>query len=335
MLDPDFDWLTLSDVGQPAYFEWAAGGRKWALEDAGGVAAPGTTPTAVDQFGADIGCQYISQIIPLVYSTATWHMPLFDGIAVSAQLRAAVDAVMAAAPDTEYVTFAPSATSLVHNALNACGNRDTAIYPGMTPDSDSPPPSWTQVVGRLETVTDQPQRFEIDGTPVDIAVSYNSTDWYVGDSWGPTTADGGTDGGLGPDSAWGQLGQISGRPAFLLRPTALTWPGSDAANTANRIFWLPDDVVGDVDRTVAGQWGHYEGGGFVDVQGWILHSAFVPRTPGAFTIGDPVGGRLRERNRIAGSQLDAMGAVDGNAYDGTTTGVGSSSADDGVGGVVR
>lgn len=59
------------------------------------------------------------------------------------------------------------------------------------------------------------------------------------------------------------------------------------------------------------------------------------RNPGAFTIGDPVSGWLRERNRVFGASLPAAPDAVGNAWDGSTDGVGSSSADDGVGGVVR
>lgn len=270
MQDPAFQPDTLGDVTQPAHFEWVGSAQQDALEDTDGN---------VDQQGTPIDCQYTSQIVPRVYSTGTWYMPLFAGVVETADVRTAMDAIIATQPTVEYFTLEPFTSLEASNALNACGDRDTAVYGGAIPDPDVPPPSWTQVQGEFGNGTDEPQRFEVDAAAVDIAVKLGS-DWFVAPAWGALATDypGAPgvyldDGGLALNSRWGQLGSSSGRPAYLLRDTAHTWLGQDAGNTANRIFWTTADVAGSATHYIAGQWGHLHGGVFMKIRGWVLVEA--------------------------------------------------------------
>lgn len=271
MYDPDFDFGVMEDSAQDAYFVWA--GVSVATENENGDSTVGGVLFEQD---AGVDCTIHGFGLSDPPRTVTFNMPLNGGRDTTASVRDAMDTILAAHPEVAYFTIEPQVQIGAFDAINACGDpADGFLYEY---DRDHPPPAWTRVQGEFGYGGEQPQTYQIDGTPVDIAVlsigPAAAPSWFVDGSWGPASAtDGMTtfdDGGLGAGSRWGRLGTTSARDTFLLRASALTWSGQDPSNTANRVFWQTGDVVGDESHRITGQWGHVQGAMSIQVRGWVL-----------------------------------------------------------------
>lgn len=299
--DPDFKVYSLF-VGNPGhtYFTEVAGVRTVA------------EPYFVEE-GPSIGCEILRFASLHEVFVAEWHSPITGHLVQLGDIRTAIDAILAAHPEVTHFTFEPFL-----NWIYSRSDRYTTTCPRAPSEGGhfgfaysysewQPPYSTNDSSGHLVSIS-TPSEIDfswwyIDGDPAEFAMGLpgrglngadDPYDWFASEAEpsvppnpheGEYLFPGGSswysdEPGVNTVTEPSVAGEGTGPTIYFLRPTALTWPGQDAANHANRIFWSESDIaVGAAEVNMAGKlarWGHHPSNENVLVRGYVGHEASEP-----------------------------------------------------------